>query len=201
MSSRRRISLADLPAAPPTSQPEASAAGESVPVPPTAATPGVFGTTDLASPAPALASVPEQGVEQDLASATLEQVTDQGTAVAQPKAPQKTPSGRSARSSTVRAAPLTEQQPEGGAEGPRYLRFEPKTVRLTADQVDTLQQIEGRLRRAARGKRGRGDELPSWNMIARAGVDLVLREAAAGRLAGVTEDEIRASLGLDPLGF
>lgn len=86
-------------------------------------------------------------------------------------------------------------------EGPRYLRFEAKTVRMTPEQADELGQVEARLRRAARGKRGPGDELLTWNMIARAGIDLVLREAEAGRLSGLTEDELRASVGLDPLGF
>ena len=108
-------------------------------------------------------------------------------------------SGRSAgRSGAVRSvpAPATQETP---ADGPRYLKFEPKTVRLTADQADELTQVEARLRRAARGKRRSGDELLSWNMVARAGIDLVLREAAAGRLSGLTENELRASIGLDPL--
>jgi hypothetical protein len=50
-----------------------------------------------------------------------------------------------------------------------------------------------------RGRRRRGDHLISWNMLARIGIDLVLREAET--LAGMTENELRASVGLEPLDW
>ena len=135
----------------------------------------------------ASSSVTDAAAEPDVEAA--EPATEQPRPARRPPAP---------RSSAVRAVPT--QQP-AAPEGPRYLRFEAKTVRMTAEQADELGQVEARLRRAARGKRGPGSELLTWNMVARAGIDLVLREAAAGRLSGLTEDELRASIGLDPLGF
>ncbi len=115
----------------------------------------------------------------------------------QPKSARRTPARRP---TTVRSVPTP--APEASTpEGPRYLRFEAKTVRVTAEQADELGRVEAQLRRAARGRRAPGAELLTWNMVARAGIDMVLREAAAGRLVGLTEDELRASVGLDPLGF
>jgi hypothetical protein len=62
-------------------------------------------------------------------------------------AEQPRPTGRSA---AVRSVPT---QPAGVPESPRYLRFEAKTVRMTADQADELARVEAQLRRAARSKR------------------------------------------------
>jgi hypothetical protein len=124
-----------------------------------------------------------------------------GSAAARPQAPSaRKPSNGTSRSRKVKtqAAPQQEQEQEHGG-GPRYLRFEPKTVRMTAQQIDALQDLESALRRRVRGRRRRGDDLISWNMLARIGIDLVLREAET--LAGMTENELRASVGLEPLDW
>lgn len=96
-----------------------------------------------------------------------------------------------------KAAPVAVPEPEKQA-GPRYLQFEPKTVRMTAGQFDALQRLERTLRRKA-GRRQRGDELITANALVRMGIDLVLREADS--LSGTTEAELRASIGLEPLDF
>lgn len=132
--------------------------------------------------------------DQDSAAGELSAVSPS------PEPPPAAASRKAARPSSSRVRAVSAETPPPAPEaneGPRYLRFEPKTVRLTAEQVDALQTVETKLRRAARGKRRQGDELPSWNMLARLGIDLVLREA--DRLSGVTENELRASLGLEPL--
>jgi hypothetical protein len=101
------------------------------------------------------------------------------------------------RKAKTEVPPQPEPEERGG--GPRYLRFEPKTVRMTAQQFDALQDLESTLRRRVRGRRRRGDDLISWNMLARIGIDLVLREAET--VAGMTENELRASVGLEPLDW
>jgi hypothetical protein len=106
-----------------------------------------------------------------------------------------------ARQATRRRTPPVAAVDPKAAEptaGPRYLQFEPKTVRMTADQFDALQRLERTLRRKA-GPRQRGDELITANALVRIGIDLVLREAEA--LSGATEADLRSSVGLGPLSL
>lgn len=76
---------------------------------------------------------------------------------------------------------------------PKYLRMERKDARLRPDQVDKLDALTRRLKRARRHR----DEPITDNTLIRVAVDLLL--AHADLLAGDTENELRASV-LQPRG-
>lgn len=73
---------------------------------------------------------------------------------------------------------------------PRYLTMERVDARLREDQALALGNLARRLQRS---RRSRGERITS-NTLLRVAADLLL--ARAGDLAGDTEDELRASLGL-----
>jgi hypothetical protein len=82
---------------------------------------------------------------------------------------------------------------QSGADGPRWTQLVRKEARLRPDQPDAL----ARLRRQLSGKRADRREPLTDNTLIRIGIDLLL--ARAGELRGDTEEDLRRSLGLEPL--
>lgn len=94
-------------------------------------------------------------------------------------APPPTPARRQAK-------PVTRVDPEAG--------LERKETKLHPGQRDDLTVLVRRLNRLRRP--GQGDRLTE-NTLIRIGAAWVLEQA--GQLAGVTEDELRASVGVSPI--
>lgn len=97
---------------------------------------------------------------------------------------------------TRKAARAASAQPQGAdvrgvAGGVGFDKLERKETRLSADQYAELTTIARGLNRSRAGEGHRITE----NTLIRLGIDL-LRERA-GDLSGTTEDELRASLGLE----
>lgn len=77
--------------------------------------------------------------------------------------------------------------------GPRFTSFAPKTARLRPAQIEGLRDATLRLKAARSAK----DERITDNTLLRIAVDLLL-EKHQNDLAGSTEAELRASVGLNP---
>lgn len=86
------------------------------------------------------------------------------------------------------------------SELPRYLTFERKEARLRGDQIDQLTDLRRRLNRQKKVSRepqqsgGEKAERITENTLMRVAVDLLLSKSDG--LKGLTEEELRASLGL-----
>ena len=85
------------------------------------------------------------------------------------------------------------QQAPTGTRQPKYLSLVRKEARLRADQIDRLTTISRQLNRQR--IEGEGERLTE-NTLIRLAVDLLFLQA--DKLAGTTEEELRASLGLPP---
>lgn len=94
------------------------------------------------------------------------------------------------KSRTARAAKTA--APAAGDE-PRYLQLARKEARLRVEQVDALAYLTRQLNRR---RTHRGGERLTDNTLIRVAVDVLL--ARAEDLHGNTEQELRASLGLNP---
>jgi hypothetical protein len=115
---------------------------------------------------------------------------------AHPPVPVQGPAGPSAAPSRQRS-PARPRRPRTAATGttgltesqtPKWQRLERKELRLRADQLDDL----ARLRRGLNRQRGGEGERITENTLIRVAVDLLL--ARAGKLHGLTEDELRKSV-------
>lgn len=80
--------------------------------------------------------------------------------------------------------------PAAAGEGPRYLAFTRKEARLRDDQTIALTARARALQKAANNP----DERITDNTLIRVAVDLLL--SRADDLRGISEDELRASIGL-----
>ena len=89
-----------------------------------------------------------------------------------------------ARASTAPAA-------TPASDGARWTTFEAKTSRLRPDQRTQLTEVARRLTAA---KAGAGERITD-NTLIRVAVDLLL--SRQNELAGTTEQELRASMGVD----
>lgn len=89
-----------------------------------------------------------------------------------------------------KAQPVAPGDHNGAADVPKWLTFEPKPTRQRRDQLDW---IEGK-RKELNSLRGRAGERLTDNTLIRVAVDLLI--ANGDRLAGTTEAELRASLGI-----
>lgn len=87
------------------------------------------------------------------------------------------------------------QKPISGPRQPKYLSLVRKEARLRAEQIDRLTAIARRLNRQK--IEGEGERLTE-NTLIRLAVDLLFEKA--NKLAGATEDELRDSLELPPIG-
>lgn len=118
--------------------------------------------------------------------------------------PAKTAPAPSTRSAAKKAAPAATKRkapaPRAAeptvddAELPKYLQLERKDLRLRADQLDALTTWQRRLNKV---RRGRGERITE-NTLVRVAIDLLLERA--DELGGFTEDELRASVGLEAVG-
>jgi len=83
---------------------------------------------------------------------------------------------------------------------PKYLQLVRREARMHARQVSTLSDLTRALNEARRGggRSGVGERITD-NTLVRVAVDLLLQDPQ--RLRGTTEDELRASVGLPPLGI
>ncbi|WP_201308903.1 hypothetical protein [Puerhibacterium puerhi] len=102
----------------------------------------------------------------------------------QPSATRKA-STRPAR--RAQAEPARRSEPAGG---PKYLQLERKETRIRADQWEGLTATARRLNK----ERNREGERITENTLIRVAADLLL--SRADELSGVTEDDLRKSLGL-----
>jgi len=82
---------------------------------------------------------------------------------------------------------------------PKYLQLVRREARMHARQVSALSDLTRALNEARRGggRSGVGERITD-NTLVRVAVDLLLQDPR--RLRGTTEDELRASVGLPPLG-
>lgn len=106
----------------------------------------------------------------------------QAPTVRNEEAPEKTaPAAAAAIETTAKARPS----------GPRFADFERKEARLRQDQLDALDALARKIKRAR--KPGAGERITD-NTLIRVAVDLLL--ARQDELAGSTEDELRTSVSL-----
>lgn len=110
-------------------------------------------------------------------------------------APKPSPAAERPQPSTTRkASPRRAQaEPARGSEpsgGPKYLQLERKETRIRADQWEGLTAAARRLNK----QRNRAGERITENTLIRVAADLLL--SRADELSGVTEDDLRKSLGL-----
>lgn len=84
-------------------------------------------------------------------------------------------------------------------EVPKYLQLMRREARMHSRQVSELSDLTRALNEARRrgGRSGVGERITD-NTLVRIAVDLLLQDPQ--RLRGTTEDELRASVGLPPLG-
>ncbi|MEJ5914713.1 hypothetical protein [Pseudokineococcus sp. 1T1Z-3] len=82
---------------------------------------------------------------------------------------------------------------------PKYLQLVRREARMHSGQVSELANLTRALNEARRGggRSGVGERITD-NTLVRVAVDLLLQDPQ--RLRGTTEDELRASVGLPPLG-
>lgn len=101
-----------------------------------------------------------------------------------------------ARPAEPRTAPVRAAQRRGSrseqAGQPYYQTLERKEARLRADQYRDLTECARTLNRA---RRGEGERITE-NTLIRVAVDLLLARTVRGELHGITEDELRKSVGL-----
>lgn len=123
-----------------------------------------------------------------------------GTPPAEKQTPEvrKSQTPAAAKSQTpraVKAPPRPAAQPSAPAAGdePLYLQLARKEARLRVEQVDALAHLTRQLNRR---RTHRGGERLTDNTLIRVAVDVLL--ARVDELQGNTEEELRASLGLDP---
>lgn len=132
------------------------------------------------------AQVSEEAASSKVESAAPAAVAPAQTAPASPPdAPEKKPAP---------AAPAAASEPQVPAPQTRRLHteFERKDTRLVPGQNDQLTLIARRLNKAHKG----GERITE-NTLIRIGVAWLLSNA--DRLEGATEDELRASVGIEPL--
>jgi len=130
----------------------------------------------------------------------LANILPQGTAGQEPSTPKQGVSTPDAQESTPRndAAPAKTppasvvETPAAAQLGrPRFAEFERKEARLRQDQLDALDALARRIKRAR--KPGAGERITD-NTLIRVAVDLLL--ARQDELTGSTEDELRTSVSL-----
>jgi hypothetical protein len=90
----------------------------------------------------------------------------------------------------AQTSPATPAQPRSSAQEPLYLTLVRKEARVRDDQYATLTDTSRRLNRAKKG----GERITE-NTLIRVAIDLLT--ARVDELHGTTEDELRASLGLN----
>lgn len=101
--------------------------------------------------------------------------------------PKKTPAKKA---TTTKTAPKPAEPEVEEAELPRYLQLERKDVRMRSDQLDSLTNLSRRLNKQ---RRSRGERITE-NTLVRVAIDLLLERAE--ELGGLTEDDLRSSVGL-----
>ncbi len=94
------------------------------------------------------------------------------------------------KTTTESQTPVVTDSVDQNDEVPRYLRLVRKEARVRDDQAEALAALR---RRVLRQRRDRTEPITD-NTLLRVAVDLLLAHQA--ELAGDTEDELRASLGL-----
>jgi hypothetical protein len=104
--------------------------------------------------------------------------------IAQPAAAAST-----AAPASVAAAPPA-AEPQDVRSGPRWLTFERKETRIRPDQ---LEWVEAQRKELNQRRQGAGERLTD-NTLIRVALDLLMKHQ--GELQGVTEDQLRQSLGL-----
>jgi hypothetical protein len=91
-----------------------------------------------------------------------------------------------------KSAPVAppEATPQEIGPGPRWLTFERKETRIRSDQLEWVEEQRKELNQR---RQGAGERLTD-NTLIRVALDLLMKHQ--GELRGVTEDELRVSLGL-----
>lgn len=127
----------------------------------------------------------------------LANILPQGTAVPMPAtqepAAQETPArneeapAKTAAAATAAVETTVTDRPRG----PRFADFERKEARLRQDQLDALDALARKIKRAR--KPGAGERITD-NTLIRVAVDLLL--ARQDELSGSTEEELRTSVSL-----
>lgn len=105
-------------------------------------------------------------------------------------APARPATAPEAKDRPVVAKPAKKKAVPTSPEGPRYLELERKECRFNDGQLSELNAITRRLNKA---RRGNGERITD-NTLVRVAVDLLIARQAG--LAGVTEEELRKSVGL-----
>ncbi|MEO3939779.1 hypothetical protein V3C41_01695 [Paenarthrobacter nicotinovorans] len=125
----------------------------------------------------------------------LANILPQGTVDQEPSTPEQGISTPDAQESTPRneAAPAAAVETRATAQPgrPRFADFERKEARLRQDQLDALDALARKIKRAR--KPGAGERITD-NTLIRVAVDLLL--ARQDELTGSTEDELRTSVSL-----
>lgn len=131
-----------------------------------------------------------------LANILPQGTADQEPAAQEPAAQEPAAHGATARNEvepakTAPAAAAVETPATAPASRPRFADFERKEARLRQDQLDALDALARKIKRAR--KPGMGERITD-NTLIRVAVDLLL--ARQDELAGSTEDELRTSVSL-----
>lgn len=129
----------------------------------------------------------------------LANILPQGPADQAPSTPEQSVSTPDAQESTPRNEAAPTKTPPAAAETPataqasrpRFAEFERKEARLRQDQLDALDALARKIKRAR--KPGAGERITD-NTLIRVAVDLLL--ARQDELTGSTEDELRTSVSL-----
>nr|WP_012311416.1 chromosome segregation ATPase [Arthrobacter sp. Chr15]ABR67051.1 putative chromosome segregation ATPase [Arthrobacter sp. Chr15] len=129
----------------------------------------------------------------------LANILPPGTADQEPSTPEQSGSAPDARESTPRNEASPAETPTAAVETPvtappsrpRFAEFERKEARLRQDQLDALDALARKIKRAR--KPGAGERITD-NTLIRVAVDLLL--ARQDELMGSTEDELRTSVSL-----
>lgn len=121
----------------------------------------------------------------------LANILPQGTMDQEPASQEPMPRTEEAPAKTGPAVVPVETPASTQASRPRFADFERKEARLRQDQLDALEALAKRIKRAR--KPGAGERITD-NTLIRVAVDLLL--ARQDELAGSTEDELRNSVSL-----
>ncbi|WP_298991839.1 hypothetical protein [uncultured Pseudokineococcus sp.] len=152
-------------------------------------------TDPTTSPRRALAGLPPRSGRPSAGVARL--IRSNRSDTTQAAAPAEVTGSAPLSSTTERQSPGVPDSQTPGV--PKYLQLVRREARMHSGQVSELANLTRALNEARRGggRSGVGERITD-NTLVRVAVDLLLQDPQ--RLRGTTEDELRASVGLPPLG-